>query len=1102
MTICRLSVIFAAKLLCMVQLDLKVPTLVSHVMVNDKPHFHLRPLFFSYPHITDRRFQHASDLYKKEIRQSFKYYELTRSVSPQLLWFLFNPDTVMERRQMEFKMGRELIRGAFMLIHFEINALKIVYLPQLNNMMYIEQKVAAAVDLDTDKLEKAIRKQLKKEKDRLGDDFDINHYYTDNRDFISSIPLRLEVKFGQIEYVQEEAHHFFAALFEKPDFQGITEVQKVGNDLSDLYPNQLQRAFFRESIVEKLHQAIYHSKNTPVAIIGREGSGRHTVVHETVFRYLQKYRKDDYQMPTIWHIDPTRIIAGMSYVGLWQQRFEAIIQYLKKPFPKKPFTHKMLVDNPVALLRIGKSAQNDMTLSDVLKPYLEKRELQLILIATAEEWSVFQEKDRSFANLFQIFRITEPDNERAIKMILEHRKQLEQRHETRISIAAIKQLLYLQRNYFKNKALPGSVIKLMQQLAIKYKEDLVDVGEVRDSFQATSGLEEHVFDTAYTYDADEIERELRQQLVGQPAAIKVLANLIHIFKAKLNNKQKPVASLLFIGPTGVGKTQAAKVLAKYLMGSEENLLRFDMNEFIDASAPQRLIGDHYNPEGQLTGKVRYRPFSIILLDELEKAHPLVLDLLLQVLDDGRLTDSQGRTVDFTNTIIIMTSNLGAAQVDAMISINKNQTSEGQVYQKAVENAFRPEFVNRIDDIVVFKNLAFEHVKGIARLQINELLKRDGFVRRTTILNISNDALEWVAQRGYDEKMGGRAMRRQIERDLTALSADQLLKIRTNQPIILNVDLRNSQLQPSIHALDFIARNVGSLFPKIEEIKSGGAFYNWLLRNLENLIEEISENEEEQPQLNKGAWLYYDFKAKLDLLKEKLRFIIGAHEDPNYHSVQGLRLKQVNIKRRRNPNKDDISREDLKDILFQEAALKEINDGYRFANPAFDQKNASYVAHFLETALLSLFAKKLDQKEQVRLHFTSLVSNLGEEEVIFLMECYSKLFADMKLSYHSDLSKKEIILEGYNLYEFLRGETGVHLFYLAQRNPLPIYLDVSLDGNKEVENYTTIRLYDKDKTITDLRTSYSNSYDIQPDELKILVFGGIDQSNRHRLLAIK
>jgi len=1083
----------------MVQLDLKVPTLVSHVVVNDKPHFHLRPLFFSYPHIVDRRFQHASDLYKKEIRQNFKYYQLTRSVSPQLLWFLFNPETTMERPMVEFKMGRDLIRGRFMLIYFQVNSLKIVYLPQLNNMMYIEEPSEGEKGTDQDKLKRAIRKQLKKEKDRLGEAFDLKKYYSDSRDFLSSIPLRLEVKFGQIEYVQEEAQSFFAALFEKPDFQGITEVQKVGIDLNELYPNELQRAFFREEIVEKLKQAVYHSKNTPIVVIGREGTGRHTVIHETIHQYLKQNRKDDFQMPSIWHIDPTRIIAGMSYVGLWQQRFEAIIQYLRKPFPKKKFSHKMLIDNPVALLRIGKSAQNDMTLSDVLTPYLEKRELQLILIATPEEWTVFQEKDRSFANLFQIFRLTEPRNEKAIKMILEQRKQLEQKHETRISIAAIKQLLYLQRNYFKNKALPGSVIKLMQQLSIKYKEDLVDVGEVRDSFQATSGLEEHVFDTAYTYDPDEIERELQGQLVGQTEAIKVLSDLIHIFKAKLNNKQKPIASLLFIGPTGVGKTQAAKVLAKYLMGSEENLLRFDMNEFIDASAPQRLIGDHYNPEGQLTGKVRYRPFSIILLDELEKAHPLVLDLLLQVLDDGRLTDSQGRTVDFTNTIIIMTSNLGAAKVDAMISINKTQESEGQVYQKAVENAFRPEFVNRIDEIVVFKNLAFEHVKGIARLQINELLKRDGFVRRTTILNISNDALEWVARRGYDEKMGGRAMRRQIERDLTALSADQLLNIRTNQPIILNVRLKNGQLFPSIHALDFIERNTDDLFPQLQQVKSGGSFYNWLLRKLEALIETISENEDEQPELNKGAWLYYDFKTKLDLLKEKLRFIIGAHEDPNYNAVQGLRLKQVNIKRRRNPNKDDISREDLKDILFQEAALKEINDGYRFANPAFDIKNTSYLALYLETALLSLFAEKLNQKEQVRLHFTSLVSNLGEDEVIFLMECYSKLFADMKLSYHSDLSKKEIILEGYNLYAFLKGETGVHLFYLAQRNPLPIYLSISRNGKKEKENFTTIRLYDKDKTITDLRTAYTNSYDIQPEELKILVFGGIEPQIRHRVL---
>lgn len=1083
----------------MVQLDLKVPTLVSHVVVNEKPHFQLRPLFFSYPHITDRRFHQATDLYKKEIRQHFKHFELSRSLSPQLLWFLFDPPTTLHRPQVEFKMGRNLVRGRFLVIDFTINSLKVVYLPLLNNMMYIEDASPETSELDSNKLEKAIRKQLKKEKDRLGDDFDLINYYSDNRDFLSIIPLRLEVKFGPIEYIREEANNFFAALFEKPDFQGITEVQKVGNDLNERFPRQLQRAYFRDPMVRKLKQAIYYSKNTPIALIGREGTGRHTVIHETIFQYLDSKTEEDFQVPSIWHIDPTRIIAGMSYVGLWQQRMEAIIQYLRNPFPKKSFSHKMLVDNPVALLRIGKSAQNDMTLSDVLKPYLEKRELQLILIATPEEWTIFQEKDRSFAHLFQIFRLQEPRYETAVKMILEFRKHLEQKHETRFSIAAIKQLLYLQRNYFKNKALPGSIIKLMHQLAIKYKEDLVDVGEVRDSFHSTSGLQEHVFDTAFTYEAQEVERELAAQLVGQEEVTKILADIVHLFKAKLNNKQKPIASLLFIGPTGVGKTQAAKVLAKYLLGSEENLLRFDMNEYIDDAAPQRLIGNHYHPEGQLTAKVRYRPFSIILLDELEKAHPLVLDLLLQVLDDGRLTDSLGRTVDFTNTIIIMTSNLGAAKVDAMISINKSQDAQSQVYQKAVENAFRPEFVNRIDEIVVFKNLAFEHIKGIARLQINELLKRDGFVRRTTILNISDQALEWVARRGYDEKMGGRAMRRQIERDLTALSADQLLRIRKPHPIILTIQLKKDRLHPSIHSIHFIDKNKDHLFPEILQNKSVGSFYNWLLKRLEATIERISDNEEEQPELNKESWMYYDFKAKLDVLKEKLRLIIGAHDDPNYHAMQGLRLKQINLKRRRSPNREEVSREDLKDILFQEAALKEINDGYRFANPAFDLKNASYLAHYLEMAILSLFAEKLDQKTQVRLHFTSLVSGLGEEQIVYLMECYSKLFAYLKLSYHSDLSKKEIILEGYNLFTFLKGEAGIHLFYLSQRNPLPIHLGISQNGKPENENFTTIRLYDKDKTITDLRTSFSNSYDIQPAELVILVFGGMDQQIRNRLL---
>ncbi|MEO0341530.1 MAG: AAA family ATPase, partial [Bacteroidota bacterium] len=526
---------------------------------------------------------------------------------------------------------------------------------------------------------------------------------------------------------------------------------------NEFYPAQLNRAFFRDKIVDKLYKALYLSQNTPIAIVGKEGVGRHTIVHESVFRYLEKNSQTDQQLISVWHLDPTRVIAGMSIVGHWQQRFEAIIKYLKEPFPNKDLSHKALIDNPIALLRIGKSAQNDMTLSDVLKPYLEKRELQVIIIATPEEWTVFQEQDRSFSNLFQVIRLAEPDDETAIQMVLEQRKILEKEHDVRISISAINQLLYLQRKYFKSKVLPGSVIRLLQQLAVKYKEDVVEADQVRSSFQAISGLQERIFDTAYTYEPGEIRQELARELIGQPHAVEVLADVVHLFKSKLNNKNKPIGSLLFIGPTGVGKTQAAKVLARYLLGSDDYLMRFDMNEYIDSSAPQRLIGDYYNPEGQLTGKVRYKPFGIVLFDEMEKAHPLVLDLLLQVLDDGRLTDSLGRMVDFTNTIIIMTSNLGADKVDRAIGIGQDQSNIDHIYRRVVENTFRPEFVNRIDKMVVFQSLGPEHIRGIAQLQVNDLLSRDGFVRRTTILNISNAAMSWVAQRGFDKKMGGRAI---------------------------------------------------------------------------------------------------------------------------------------------------------------------------------------------------------------------------------------------------------------------------------------------------------------------------------------------------------
>jgi len=378
-------------------------------------------------------------------------------------------------------------------------------------------------------------------------------------------------------------------------------------------------------------------------------------------------------------------------------------------------------------------------------------------------------------------------------MVLAQRKLLEMEYACTISIQAIQRLFTIQRNYLKNKALPGSVMKLLRQIAVKYRFLDIDLPEIREEFKGFSGLEEAIFDPTYSFTQAEVKKTIAAQLVGQAEAVDTLADVVHTIKAKLTTPNKPLASFLFIGPTGVGKTQAAKVLSTYLMGDEKRLLRFDMNEYIDAGAIHRLIGDYDNPEGQLTGKVRYNPFGVLLLDEIEKAHPAVHDLLLQVLDDGRLTDSVGRTVYFNNLIIIMTSNVGAREVASQLGFGSSTTSDAAIFRKAVENKFRPEFVNRIDRIVIFKPLAYEHILNIARLQIKELLQRDGFVRRSTILNISQEALEWVAKRGFDERMGGRALKRQIERDLTSLSADQLVSTYNDQPILFDIDYDGKQL---------------------------------------------------------------------------------------------------------------------------------------------------------------------------------------------------------------------------------------------------------------------------------------------------------------------
>jgi ATP-dependent Clp protease ATP-binding subunit ClpC len=1096
---------------------INIPTLVKNVRIDNVEHYHLRPLFFNHPISTRRRFSAAETNYKTELKNYFQGYSFERANSHQLLWYMFNPEIVYKIYNFEFTVSKQFMEGSFGVASFELRGQTFIALPAFHNYMFIAKKDEfGGIDV-REEAEGAIRYLLKGYRKEEKSSFDITRFFSDKKEFVKTITHEVRINNGSFGFEKTGDTSWFASFGGNTEFDGEMELERVGQNLNIRYPNELNRAHYQEELVAQLSKVIYQKENTPLVIVGENGVGKHTIIEEVVHRYESDfYKKTTRPRQRIWHLNPNRVIAGMSIVGMWEKRFEAILKFVKKPFSNSALSDKILVDNPVALLRIGQSASNSLTLSNVLKSYLEKRSLQVILLATPEEWKVVQEQDRSFSDLFQVVRLHEPKLETAVKIVLEKRKALELENDVEINIQAIHQLFTIQRNYLKNKPLPGSVMKLLTQLATKYKFSTVDAQEVRDEFKAFSGLQERIFDEQSRLEKNEVRDVISQNLVGQKDAVDALANAVHLIKSKLTNKDKPLSSFLFIGPTGVGKTQGAKVLGQYLMGSEENLLRFDMNEYIDDSALDRLIGDYSNPEGQLTGKVRYRPFGIVLFDEIEKAHPKVHDLLLQVLDDGRLTDSLGRTVDFSNTIIIMTSNVGAREVSLQLGFATPSRDDSAIYRKALENKFRPEFINRIDQIVVFNPLSFEHIFNIARLQIKELLKRDGFVRRTTILNISQDALEWVAKRGFDEQMGGRALKRQIERDLTALSAEQLISTYSESPIIFDILLENGKLVPHIQPLEFVDPIDSDWLPVMPDENEGRRFYNRLLKAIERIEYSVSKHESSQEDDGGGGvivvggdggkgldWQYYDFKDKMATVKEEVITIRLGFSERYFREAPAipLRLKRGRILLRREEATKG-TRENYKDQLFQKEALKELSEAYEFAPQQFDSLKTEFVNNFLNVAFLKIATKGFirGKIDKISLKFESVIVGMGKDEVEFLMSLYEKLFARMDVTHEVKKAQKEITAEGHALLEMLQGEAGIHLFYKAHQNPLPIKLIITDKEAKRKKRpvFKVIRIYDGNNTLTDLRTGFTNDVHITADEFKLLLFGGVKERVRKGL----
>ncbi|HWP81504.1 MAG TPA: ATP-dependent Clp protease ATP-binding subunit [Bacteroidota bacterium] len=634
------------------------------------------------------------------------------------------------------------------------------------------------------------------------------------------------------------------AAEKKPEKSKTPVLDNFGRDLTKLaMEDKLDPIIGREKEIERVAQVLSRRKKNNPVLIGEPGVGKSAIAEGLALRIVQKKVSRVLHDKRVVTLDLAALVAGTKYRGQFEERMKAVMNELEKAKDVILF-----IDELHTIVGAG-GASGSLDASNMFKPALARGDFQCIGATTLDEYRQYIEKDGALDRRFQKIMVDPTTVEETIMILQNIKHKYEEHHGVRYTNEAVEAAVRLSDRYITDRYLPDKAIDVMDEAGsrvhlanivvpkeiLQLEEEIEKIKQAKNQVVKNQNFEEaarlrdlekkllsdleiakrewelKAQDTIYEVSEEncaevvsmmtgipvnkvaqsesekllKMEDALKDVIIGQDEAIQKLTKAIRRTRAGLKDPKRPIGSFIFLGPTGVGKTELAKALARYLFDSEEALIRIDMSEYMEKFSVSRLVGAPpgyvgYEEGGQLTEKVRRKPYSVVLLDEIEKAHPDVFNILLQVLDDGILTDSLGRRVDFKNTILIMTSNIGSRDIKVTGGFgfgnqtpnDKYQAMKGNI-EDAVKRVFNPEFLNRIDDTIVFHNLEREHILKIIDIQAKDLVTRMTAMGIT--VELTKGAKEFLADKGFDPAFGARPLRRAIQKYVEDPLAEEILK---------------------------------------------------------------------------------------------------------------------------------------------------------------------------------------------------------------------------------------------------------------------------------------------------------------------------------------